>query len=89
MGQPRRATHATPPPHPPATAPEDPLYLINEAAEYLRKPVPTMRHMRLNGTGPKSAKLGRSIVYRKSDLDRWIAEQFEAAEADRARSVSA
>ena len=28
--------------------------------------------MRLSGTGPKFAKIGRKVVYRPADLDAWV-----------------
>ena len=36
----------------------------------------TLRYYRLRGTGPASFKLGgRRVVYRRSEVDRWVAEQ--------------
>lgn len=53
------------------------LKLIDEAAEFLRTPVATLRYWRAMGTGPKSAKLGGRIMFRQIDLENWINEQFE------------
>lgn len=39
----------------------------------------TLAHWRQAGKGPKWAKLGRHVVYRRSDIERWIDEQFAAA----------
>lgn len=39
----------------------------------------TLRFWRHTGTGPRSAKLGRRIVYRESDVVAWVDEQFEKA----------
>lgn len=55
------------------------LCLIEEAAEFLRTPVATLRYWRATNTGPKSARLGGRIVYKKADLEKWIDEQFEKA----------
>ena len=44
------------------------------AAEYLQLSVSTLAKMRLKGTGPAYAKLGRRVVYRLQDLDVWVAE---------------
>lgn len=37
----------------------------------------TLRHWRHRGTGPRSARLGRRIVYRRRDVEGWIDRQFE------------
>lgn len=57
------------------------LCLIEEAAEFLRVPVATLRYWRHMGTGPKSARLGGRIVYKTVDLENWIDEQFEKEES--------
>ena len=43
-----------------------------EAAEYLGLSVPTLARFRTLGGGPKYAKLGSSVRYRKADLDAWL-----------------
>ncbi len=40
-------------------------------------PEATLRFWRHEGTGPQSAKLGRRVVYRESDVLAWIDAQFE------------
>lgn len=57
----------------------NPLVTLDEAAELLRTPVSTLRYWRSTNTGPKSARIGRRVVYRRDDLDRWLDEQFEAS----------
>ena len=54
----------------------DPLKTLPEAAEMTRLPIATLRYMRHCGTGPKSAKVGRRVVYRESDLIAWIDAAF-------------
>lgn len=49
-----------------------------EVAQWIRQNPRTLRLWRSLGTGPKWAKLGRRIVYRRSDVQAWIDEQFEA-----------
>ncbi|GAA3811005.1 helix-turn-helix domain-containing protein [Nocardioides panacisoli] len=61
----------------------DPLRTIDQAAEQLCTPEATLRFWRHKGIGPRSAKLGRRIVYRQSDLDAFVEAQFEAAKKDR------
>lgn len=52
------------------------LMTMDEVAELTRIPVNTLRFYRHKGTGPKSAKLGGRIMYRRNDVDAWIEEAF-------------
>ena len=54
---------------------EPELLTITEAAELLRAPVATLRYWRHLGTGPRSFRLGRRVLYRRDDLHDWIAQQ--------------
>lgn len=58
----------------------DRLLSIEEAAELTRMPVATLRYYRSKKIGPKSARLGRRVVYREADLLAWVDEQFAKAE---------
>lgn len=58
----------------------DRLLTLDEVAKMTRLPVATLRYFRHCSTGPKSAKLGRRVMYRESDVQRWIDEQFAAAD---------
>jgi excisionase family DNA binding protein len=51
------------------------LLTITEAAELVRAPVATLRYWRHLGTGPRSFRLGRRVLYRRDDLRNWIAQQ--------------
>jgi excisionase family DNA binding protein len=54
------------------TASREPeLLTITEAAELLRAPVATLRYWRHLGTGPRSFRLGRRVLYRSDDLRAW------------------
>lgn len=44
----------------------------NAAAEHLGMSVRTLESWRYHRTGPKFYRVGRSVRYRKSDLNRWI-----------------
>ena len=57
----------------PHAAPD--LLTITEAAELLRAPVATLRYWRHLGTGPRSFRLGRRVLYRRDDLHAWIDAQ--------------
>ena len=53
------------------------LLTIEEAAAWLRLPVATLRHYRVTGEGgPKSAKVGRRVVYRRADVLEYIEVAF-------------
>ncbi len=57
---------------PPDTGREPDLLTITEAAELVRAPVATLRYWRHLGTGPRSFRLGRRVLYRSDDLHAWI-----------------
>jgi DNA-binding transcriptional MerR regulator len=61
--------------HPASHEPE--LRTITEAAELLRAPVATLRYWRHLGTGPRSFRLGRRVLYRRADLRTWIDAQAD------------
>jgi predicted DNA-binding transcriptional regulator AlpA len=55
--------------------PDDPLVQPKEAAEYLGGlKVSTLQWWRVVGRGPQYVKIGHRVVYRKSDLDAFIAK---------------
>ena len=60
-----------------SASPEPELLTITEAAELLRAPVATLRYWRHLGTGPRSFRLGRRVVYRSDDLRTWIDTQHD------------
>jgi excisionase family DNA binding protein len=55
---------------------EPELLTITEAAELLRAPVATLRYWRHLGTGPRSFRLGRRVLYRRNDLQAWVDQQL-------------
>ena len=56
------------------TAPSHELLLTEQAAQYLKLSPSTLAKLRLSGNGPQFLRLaGRSIRYRRSDLDAWAA----------------
>ena len=42
------------------------------AARFVGLSESTLAKLRLNGNGPVYCKLGRRVVYRPADLDRWL-----------------
>jgi DNA-binding transcriptional MerR regulator len=54
------------------------LMTIEEVAAMTRLPVATLRWYRATGAGgPRSAKLGRRVMYRRADVAMWIEAAFE------------
>lgn len=60
---------------------------MNEQNEYLtteqfgaliHKPVGTIRNWRHRGYGPRGFKVGNTVLYRRSVVERWIADQERA-----------
>ncbi len=64
-------------PHPTSPA-DDELLTLTEVAAIVRAPIATLRYWRHLGTGPRSFRLGRRVVYRASDLQTWITSQDDA-----------
>jgi len=62
----------------PDTGTQAQLLTLTEAAARLRTPVATLRYWRHLGTGPDSFRLGRRVVYRREDIDRWITAQHDS-----------
>jgi excisionase family DNA binding protein len=54
------------------------LLTVEEAAAVLRTPVATLRYWRHLGGGPDGFRLGRHVVYRREDVNRWVAERQHA-----------
>ena len=59
------------------------LLTIAEAAALLRAPVATLRYWRHLGTGPRSFRLGRRVLYRRDDLRTWIDSQHDLVRRER------
>jgi predicted DNA-binding transcriptional regulator AlpA len=61
----------------PSMAPNE-LLTLPEVADLLRTPAATLRYWRHLGVGPPSFRLGRRVLYRRSELERWVAERHDA-----------
>lgn len=55
----------------------DPVIGTRELAEFIGTPEATLRYWRHTGRGPKSFRVGRRIVYRRSVVVAWLDEQAE------------
>lgn len=50
-----------------------------ETAELVRRPTSTLAYWRHRDEGPPYAKIGRRVVYRRSDVLAWMEAQFAQA----------
>lgn len=50
------------------------FYSAKQLSQRLNLSQVTLARMRCQGTGPAYVKLGRSVKYRWSDVERWLAE---------------
>lgn len=53
----------------------DDLLTIDEVSTLLRVPVATLRWWGHKGIGPDRFKIGRRVMYRQSDIDKWVESQ--------------
>ena len=57
------------------------LLRIEEVAEWTGIPENTLRFWRQASKGPRSARLGRRVVYRERDVQAWLDAQFDGSPA--------
>jgi predicted DNA-binding transcriptional regulator AlpA len=58
---------------------EDELLTTADVAAMTRAPASTVRYWRYLGTGPRGFRIGRRVLYRRTEVMRWLAEQEAAA----------
>lgn len=56
------------------------LLTTAEVAVMTRAPAATVRYWRHLGTGPRSFRVGRRVVYRRHEVEQWLSER-EMADA--------
>lgn len=54
------------------------LLTLPEVAALTRVPVATLRYWRAIGSGPRSFRLGRHVVYQAADVEAWIVEAYNS-----------
>jgi hypothetical protein len=59
------------------------LLTQREAANVLRLSERTLERSRVTGFGPPFCKLGRRVLYRQDDLERWITSRVVRSTSDR------
>ena len=57
---------------------EDEIIDTKAVSQMTGLPTGTLRYFRSTNQGPASFTLGRRVVYRRSECERWIAEQERA-----------
>jgi len=53
------------------------LMTTSDVAALVHAPADTVRYWRSQGTGPRYARIGKRVLYRQDDVERWIAHRFE------------
>jgi excisionase family DNA binding protein len=56
------------------------LWTEQQTADYLQVAVGTLRRWRAEGSGPPALRAGRTVRYRKADVDRWLEQQAQEHE---------
>lgn len=54
------------------------LMTTQDVADYLDVPVSTIYQWRTRGIGPRAARVGRHLRWRRSDVDSWLDQQLNA-----------
>jgi hypothetical protein len=60
----------------------DELWTPAQVAAYYKIPIRTLHQWRWQGVGPRAAKIGRHLRYRKVDLDRYFDQQAKGGDGD-------
>jgi predicted DNA-binding transcriptional regulator AlpA len=53
------------------------VLFTEEVSSLTRVPVATLRWLKAMGKGPKCGKLGKRVIYLRSDVEAWVASAFE------------
>ena len=61
----------------------DPLLTTEDVCDLLGVPVTTLYKWRERKSGPKGFKVGKRIRWRRSEINRWLAEQGDTAARER------
>lgn len=58
----------------------DEIMTTTEFAALVKQRVSTVQTWARTGFGPPAARIGKRIVYRRSDVEAWLESQFEPAD---------
>lgn len=53
------------------------IMTLQEVAEYLRVPEETIREWRKKDQGPRGARIGKHVRYKRCDVESWYDEQLD------------
>jgi excisionase family DNA binding protein len=56
---------------------DDEFLTTEQLADYLHVAPQTLRQWRWQGSGPPGIKVGRRVLYRRSAVEAWLAEQAD------------
>lgn len=70
-----------------ATADPEQKFSRPEAAKYLGISARTLEGWAVRGGGPRMLKLGARVLYRRRDLDSWLAARERASTSDRGEAA--
>lgn len=59
------------------------LLTLDEAADLLHMSPNTLRYYRQQKTGPQGFRLGRRVMFDRSEVERWLDEQRHTGAAER------
>lgn len=62
-----------------AAAQVDEYMTVREVSALTRAPEATVLWWRHVGRGPKSFKVGRRVLYKRSDVERWLEQAYSEA----------
>jgi len=55
------------------------LITTDELSAMLHTPYKKLEFWRSHGKGPRYARIGKRVLYRKSDVEAWLTDAFESA----------
>ena len=61
---------------------KEPLLIAKDAAKHLGLALQTLAKMRLSGDSPPFYKLGRRVLYKRTELDSWVALRRRRSTSD-------
>lgn len=53
------------------------LLTVREASEIAHTSPATLRYWRHAGSGPRSFKIGRRVMYKRADVEQWLQQQYD------------
>lgn len=59
---------------------EDPLLTTEDLAAEVRRPPSTVRYWRHIGYGPTGFRVGKRVLYRRSEVDAWLRRLAEGGQ---------